>query len=259
LTIVEYFVILLAVIKEEILVRLKGSEIMENFKEVMKRAKKLYGDGKWKEARDLLYPFLEIELPAKETSKHRRLLGWCYYYIGKKNIENPKESGEWAVTCWEDVTDLNASKADVDSALAGLPLAYQYLLKDNQKAIELAEKRVEEASSDKSRRVALNSRGCIERDSGFTLKALEAFSQAYQVKEPDDDPRTVANVWNNRAITLMQIVPYLTSSKKAVIKEVEDLFHQAEYYYKLHEVKSEESAEFHLRGIKIKLRELEKL
>jgi len=241
---------------------MKGSEIMKEFEEIMKEAKKLYGDGKWKEARDLLLPLLEEKLYDMEASALRRLLGWCYYYLGKKKKEDPRKSGKSAVSYWDDVITLGISKDDINSALGGLPLAYKYLLEDTpentQKAIEFAKKRVEEAPDAKTKKVALNSKGCIERDSGFIVEALKSFSEALKLQEPEESIRTTANLLNNKAVTLMKIVPCLTTSKNTVIEETKDFFEQAKKKYRESEKAGGESTKFHLDRIEERLEELEK-
>ena len=236
---------------------------MEEFKEKIEEARKLYSEGKWKEAKELLVPLSEkpdfVDLSPVEKSEFNRLLGWCRYYLGKKNIEDPKDSGYLAVKVWERVIELKASEEDVSSALSGLPLVYQYLLKDTQKAIESAKKRVEEAPDIKTKKVALNSEGCIERDSGLIAEALKTFSEALKLpQEPEKDIRTTANLLNNRAVTSMKVIPYLTTSKNAIIEETKDFFEQAKDKYRESEGATGESAKFHLDKIKERLEELEK-
>ena len=232
----------------------------EEIDKILEGAQELYNEGKWQDARIKLLEARDGECSKEQLSKKYRILGWCLYYIGKKNLEDPQAMGEDARESFEKVIDLGV-KEDVNSALAGLPLVYQYLLGDVQKAIETAEKRVDEASDSRTRAIALNSLGCIQRDAGLIKEALESFRVADAEVLVAGDLRTRGHIWNNKARTLMSIIPWvdLRETKRALKEEVRRAFKKALALYKTFEDETSQSAEFHKKGIYQKLEELERL
>ena len=232
----------------------------EEVDKILDEARELYNLGKWMEAREKLSGLRDEELTKEQLSKKYRVVGWSLYYIGKKNIENPKKMGEEAAESFEKVIELGILE-DVNSVLAGLPLVYQYLLGDTQKAIEVAKKRVEEAPDNRTKAVALNSLGCMQRDSGLILDALRTFNKAQKIIRKTGDHRTFGHILNNRAVTLMKIVPYLRTSacREKFKKEIKITFELALAKYGQFEEISGQSAQFHKEGIREKLKELKDL
>lgn len=223
-------------------------------KDFLRDEEELYNSKQWAEAIDVLKnKYKGKKLNYLQESKLQRLMGWCYYYLGLKKIENPKEMGEKARKSFIKVLRIGYQK-DVISALSGLPLVYFYLIKDSKKAFKTMEKAVdkEEVGS------ILNTQGLLKREEGLILDALSIFSESSNIAMKENDFRTSGNALNNKARTLMKLLP-LIESKKELKKDIRKLFNKALNDYKKYEEITGESAKFHIVDVYRKIDEVETL
>lgn len=211
----------------------------------------MYNQKKWKEAIKLLDTrYGKKQLTYSQESKRQCLLGWCYYYLGLKKIEDPKKMGEKAKKAFIKVLRTGTS-GDINSALSGLPLVYFYLIADSKKAFKFAEK----ATGRVYKGSILNTQGLLKKEEGLILESLKIFSEASRVAQDEKDFRISGNALNNKARALMTLLPAF-ESKADLKKDITNLFNKAIGEYKKYEKATGVSARFHKEGITQKIKEL---
>jgi len=218
---------------------------------------KLYNNGMMSSAIKKLLKY-EEELPKAIESKRQRLLGWCYYHLAKKekNTENQIRYGEEARRSFNKVLR-DGLYTDIDSAMNGLILTYEFLLHQSDKASVVAQKLYEQTKNKDMKTSALNTIGLIEMNRGNAKKAITSFDEMIVLAKENKDFRTCAHALNNKARILMELM-YLFPDNEKNIHHVESLFNEAIHMYNKSNKKSGESAKFHIDGVKMKLKELKK-
>ncbi len=234
---------------------------MKKFNKALKKAGDFYSRGEWEKAREILIQIPAQNLNKKQLSKLKRLLGWISYYLGKKKVENPEYAGNYALDCFQKVIDLRVLGEDVDSARAGIPLVLLYLLGISDEAIEAAKRAVDEASDLTARAAALNTLGCVLRDTGKIVEALETFREGMKLAQKIDAYRVLGHILANEAGALTRLIPYmkLQATREALKNEVMVILRQALDLYQQAEEETGQSTEFHRKEVVKKLGEIEKL
>lgn len=254
---------------------------MKEIDKVLKEARDLYNKGEWNKAREILIQLLAQNLRKRQENKTiemllkllaqnlrkrqlseiNRLLGWISYYLGKKNKEDPEDAGRCSLEYFQKVIDLGVSSEDIDSARAGIPLVYFYLLKETDKAIETAKEAVGKANDLTARTAALDTLGCIQRDTGMTEEALKTFEEGIKLAIEIDVFRICAHILSNKAVIWEKLIPHAEWEKTgdALKQEAIDTLKHALFLYNKVENETGESTRFHREEIERKLEELKKL
>jgi tetratricopeptide (TPR) repeat protein len=204
------------------------------------------------ETKKSLDEYNKVKLIPIQESHRQRLLGWCNYYLGKKNLRELKHIGNEARKAFIKVLQIGQSRIDIDSALNGLSLVYYYLLNEPKKAFRVKEKTINKVHN---KAQLLNTQGLLKRDEGQIIEALNTFSDAYNEARMTKDYRTSGHALNNKARTLMLLFLKL-ELKNELKKEILTLFEKAKIEYHEYEKSTGDSANFHLDGIEEQIRDL---
>ena len=235
---------------------LQSSPEIKNDDAFLKNENDLYNRGRWGAAREKLRGYERRDLTPIQEGSRQRLLGWCCYYLGLKNKgPSPREKmGNEAREAFVKTLQVGKTQEDIDSALNGLPLVYYFLLSEPEKAVQVTRKAMQKAQS---RARILNVEGIIKREEGFLGDALDRFTQAYEAAQKEKDFRTCGHSLNNKARTLLRLLPNLRF-KQDVWREAKELFEQSLVEYRKFEKETGESADFHIQGVEKYLEDYKK-
>ncbi len=198
------------------------------------------------------------KLPLSFESRRQRLLGWSYYHKGlkEKKEKNKILNGEKSRRAFNRVLRIGSS-LDIDSALNGLILTYEYLLQQHDKALIVAEKAINQTNNKDLKVRSLNAIGLIEKHKGNFKKAIESFDETIIIAKEIGDLRTAAHATNNKARILMELIGLIPFNEKYK-SNVEALFLEAISLYSKSKEETGKDVKFHVDGVEKKLKELKK-
>lgn len=208
-------------------------------KKIIEDAQKLYNQGKWIEAINLLET-LTTQNEEEIAVKHR-IEAWCYYYIaitikGEESLklENLEKSEEYFRLA------LVGSKKEetIISALNGLVLVL-WILGNKEEAWKISDEAIRRFKIEAS---VWNTRSILARWAKDFKKAIEVCEKVYETAKKVKDYRTAGHGKSNKASVYLEL-----HNKKEALKE----YLEAEQMY-LKDGKSD----FHLENVRKKIKEL---
>jgi len=209
---------------------------------VLEDAQKLYNEGKWPEAVQLIGNNMADMDKEEEVAEAARIRGWCFYYMGIKGPEEEKqEMLKFSRGMFELALDKSADEKKRLSAFNGLPLPL-WILGEREKAWEVSDRAVKEFPGEPS---IWNTRSILCRWVKDFEQAIEICEKVYVTALARKDYRTAGHGKQNRGDALKEL---------GRIEEAKNDYAVAIDLYKDFEKESGQSATPHIEGATKKLK-----
>lgn len=216
--------------------------------ELLNRAGKLYDEGKWQEAVQLIESrtFGAFSFVGEDLAEAKRIMGWSYYYLAiKEGPEDQKTDNlHKAANAFRDSFNGTRDNKKRISITNGLPLVL-WVQGEKNDAMEISEDAIKEFPDIPS---IWNTRSILLRWGGGHQESVGVCQKVYETATVKEDFKTAGHGKHNKADALVKLERTDEAKKEYKI---------AIGLYRLHEETTGESAKFHIDGARGKLRALE--